>query len=59
MGVALQTEAEIWCPRCRETVGKIVRKQLNDEVWGFEKRPKNLPPRCTRCEGVLQRRMLS
>lgn len=49
-------ECIIWCPRCREAMGKVVRKQLNDEVWGFERIPKNLPPKCRRCESVLVRK---
>ena len=56
MSATLEQEAEIWCPRCRETVGKVMRKQLSPDVWSHTRTPKKLGPRCTRCESVLERK---
>ena len=56
MSATLEQEAIIWCPRCREDVGKVMRKQTGPDVWENVRTPKRLGPRCTRCETVLVRR---
>ena len=56
MSCVKELETEIWCPRCHEVVGKVLRKQTGPDVWVNERTPKRLGPRCTRCETVLMRR---
>ena len=56
MSAVLEQETEIWCPRCREVVGKVMRRQTSPDVWANVRTPKRLGPRCTRCETVLVRR---
>ena len=56
MSAALIQETEIWCPQCRETVGRVMRKQTAPDVWSHVRTPKKLGPRCTRCEAVLERK---
>ena len=56
MSVATQEECIIWCPRCKEVVGKVLRKQTGPDLWVNERVPKRLGPFCTRCETVLVRR---
>lgn len=56
MSATMELESEIWCPRCREVVGKVMRKQTSDDVWSNVRTPKGLRPYCTRCETVLVRK---
>ena len=56
MSAVLELETEIWCPRCREVVGKVMRRQVGPDLWTHERTPKRLRPFCTRCETVLVRK---
>ena len=50
--------ADVWCPRCKDILGKIYERHLNDEVYDHVTTPKKLPTRCLKCEGVVERKPL-
>jgi hypothetical protein len=50
-----QLEAELWCPACQTYYGMLYRIQNSEHVWVHQTDPAEIPQRCTRCEGVIQR----
>lgn len=53
--MSVELETEIWCPSCRESMGRVLRR-MTESGWVHERTPQDLPPKCTRCETVLVRR---
>lgn len=50
-----ELEAEIWCPRCKLSYGKVFRIEVSNG-WIHEQVPNPIPKYCSICEQPTERK---
>jgi uncharacterized protein with PIN domain len=49
-------EAELWCPKCKDYLGKLFRQEVREGMYTHYTEPGKMPKYCTKCKSVIVRK---